>query len=469
MFGLDPATTTLLIFCIVCACAFEFINGFHDTANAVATVIYTNSMKPVTAVVWSGFFNFLGVFLGGISVAVGILKLLPPESLVDQTVGHNIAIVLALLISAIIWNLATWWLGIPASSSHTLIGSMLGVGIVFSLLAGDYSLSGVNWSKAKDTGLSLLISPLMGFGFTMGLIALLRTYVKNKIIFQSPKSGQEPPVWIRGLLILTCTGVSFAHGSNDGQKGVGLIMLILISIAPLHFALDATKDPLQMAKPAQEVFSGISSMENQLKDPLYKVTTERLKAELLDISQVINKSASLGKLQDDDKIALRKDILFISANFDKIRKEGGFKTVDKTQLAKVESGIKQLRSYTEYSPTWVLLMVALSLGIGTMVGWKRIVVTIGEKIGKNHLTYAQGASAELVAAGTIGLATFTGLPVSTTQVLSSGVAGSMVATDGVKNIQGGTVRNIAIAWLLTLPVTMILAGGLYYLFLQFTA
>jgi PiT family inorganic phosphate transporter len=254
MFGLDPSLTALLILCILCACIFEFINGFHDTANAVATVIYTNSMKPVPAVVWSGFFNFLGVFLGGISVAAGILKLLPPESLVDQSIAQNVAMVLALLLSAIIWNLATWWFGIPCSSSHTLIGSILGVGIVFSLVGGDMSLSGVNWSKTRETGLSLLVSPLMGFGFTMGILVLMRYFIKDARVFQSPKNDQPPPKWIRGLLIFTCTGVSFAHGSNDGQKGVGLIMLILISIAPMHFALDLEKDPFKMI--AFNSFSG---------------------------------------------------------------------------------------------------------------------------------------------------------------------------------------------------------------------
>jgi PiT family inorganic phosphate transporter len=421
-------------------------------------------MKPVLAVVWSGFFNFLGVFLGGITVATGILKLLPPETLVDKSVAHNIAIVLALLLSAIIWNLLTWRMGIPCSSSHTLIGSILGVGIVYSLLAGDMSLSGVNWTKTRETGLSLLISPLMGFGFTMGLIAILKYKNKNRSLFSAPKPDEVPKTWIRGLLILTCTGVSFAHGSNDGQKGVGLIMLILISIAPVHFALNKDKNPFEIQQPTQIAINGLIQIENQIDDPMTRVQTGRIKSELVDINKILLKYKDQQAIPDQERVGLRKNILFVTNNYEKLKKEGSLLSVNKSTIKNIDQSISQIKPLTQYAPTWVVLMIAISLGIGTMVGWKRIVVTIGEKIGKEHLTYAQGASAELVAAGTIGLATLTGLPVSTTQVLSSGVAGSMVATNGIKNLQGGTIRNIAIAWLLTLPVTMLLSGGLFMLF-----
>lgn len=131
------------------ACAFEFVNGFHDTANAVATVIYTNSMKPTVAVVYSGVLNFIGVLTGGIGVAMGIVNLLPMEVLVDSNVYHGVAMILALLISAIAWNLGTWYLGIPASSSHTIIGSILGIGLAFYFLPGATGGSAVNWDKAR--------------------------------------------------------------------------------------------------------------------------------------------------------------------------------------------------------------------------------------------------------------------------------------------------------------------------------
>src|SRR5687768_10226582 len=243
MFGLDTTLTVLLILCILLACFFEFINGFHDTANAVATVIYTNSMKPTVAVVYSGILNFTGVMLGGIAVAMGILNLLPMDVLVDADPYHGVAMILALLLSAILWNLGTWYFGIPASSSHTLIGSILGVGIGYSLLPNSAG-GAVNWGKAQDVGMSLLVSPLFGFSLAIIIMFLLRRFVKSKKLFTEPPKKKAPPTWIRSILILTCTLVSFFHGSNDGQKGVGLVMLILIGLVPTRFALDSTKDPL---------------------------------------------------------------------------------------------------------------------------------------------------------------------------------------------------------------------------------
>src|SRR6188768_4079400 len=235
MFELDLAYSVLLIVCLIAACSFEFVNGFHDTANAVATVIYTNSLKPWVAVIWSGCWNFLGVFWGGIAVAVGIINLLPVETLVDQNIAHSLSMVMALLTSAISWNLLTWYFGIPCSSSHTLIGSILGVGIAYSLLPGSNETA-VDWGQATKIGSSLLISPLFGFSMVIVFMFLLRRLTKKTeygdMLFKEPKKNAPPPGWIRAILILTCTSVSYYHGSNDGQKGIGLIMLILIGIVP---------------------------------------------------------------------------------------------------------------------------------------------------------------------------------------------------------------------------------------------
>jgi len=466
MFGLETDFTLLLLFCLLCACAFEFINGFHDTANAVATVIYTNSLKPMQAVVWSAIWNSIGVFTGGISVAMGIVNLLPPEILVNSDIGQNVAMVLSLLFSAIIWNFLTWYKGIPASSSHTLIGAILGVGIAFSFFQGDMTMKGVNWSKAGDIGLSLLFSPLIGFGATVLVMWLLQAVVKNPLMFQAPKGDAPPPTWVRLTMIFACTGVSFSHGSNDGQKGVGLMMLILIGIVPMHFAINTEMDTFQL----EPHVSKISEMVIRLdENKLSKQESEKLlkiKAELFDLKQIFDKHRTEKAIPPNEYFNLRTDIIFVASNLNKLYKEG---TLQRAGLNPIEiqytiSQIKEMKKFTEYAPIWVIGLISLSLGLGTMIGWKRIVVTIGEKIGKQQLNYAQGASSQLVAATTIGIASITGLPVSTTQVLSSGIAGSMVATRGLKNLQGGTLKTIALAWLLTFPVTVILSAVLYSIF-----
>jgi phosphate/sulfate permease len=466
MFELEFSYAVLLVLCLVAACGFEFVNGFHDTANAVATVIYTNSLKPWVAVVWSGFMNSLGVFLGGITVAMGIVNLLPVESLIDQNIAHSLSMVGALLISAITWNLLTWYLGIPCSSSHTLIGSILGVGIAYSLLP-DASGVAVNWGQAQKIGLSLLISPLFGFTMVIIIMFLLRNATKDTPsgddLFKEPKKNTPPPTWIRAVLLLTCTGVSFFHGQNDGQKGVGLVMLILIGIVPGYFALNANVETASMLDPLKKIELIATNI-----DPTPLAEPDRLKlTESLAMSQrlQVNFSTfeSVEKIKKEDRFAVRKDLLVMTRNLGDLMKkeEARISQADKKIL---QGHLKKLTKATDYSPGWVIAMISLSLGCGTMIGWKRIVKTIGEKIGKQHLTYAQGASAELVAASTIGLSSYFGWPVSTTHVLSSGIAGSMVASKGVKNLQPDTVRNILIAWLLTLPVVMILSGSLFLLF-----
>lgn len=466
MFDLDLSYSILLVLCLVAACGFEFVNGFHDTANAVATVIYTNTLKPWQAVIWSGFWNFLGVFAGGIAVAMGIVNLLPVESLIDQNISHSISMVMALLLSAIFWNLLTWYLGIPCSSSHTLIGSILGVGLAFSLLP-DSTSDAVNWGKAQEIGLSLLISPLFGFSMTIILMYLIRTTTKKTetgdLLFKEPKKNAPPPFWIRAVLFITCTLVSFFHGSNDGQKGVGLVMLILIGIVPAYFALNVDFDPVKIPGSLTKIETVISSIDSTtLSEPDRKKLSEtrfmnnHLRQTFLTIS-------TIHEIPKEEKFGVRKDVMVMDRNIKSLmnKEEVRLSEADKATL---KSELKTVRKITDYSPTWVLFMISLSLGVGTMIGWKRIVKTVGEKIGKEHLTYAQGASAELVAASTIGLSTYFGLPVSTTHVLSSGIAGSMVANKGVKNLQPETVRNILIAWFLTLPIVMTLAGTLFLIF-----
>ncbi len=465
MFGLDTSYTILLLICLLAAAAFEFINGFHDTANAVATVIYTHSLKPTTAVIWSGFWNFIGVNVGGIAVAMGIVNLLPTEVLIDQNLMHNISMIASLIATAIIWNLATWYIGIPCSSSHTLYGSIFGVGLAFMLLPGSHSVA-LNWQKVFDVGLSLLISPVFGFGLALLLMFILRKTVKNKMIFKEPPAKKAPPMWIRSILILTCTSVSYAHGSNDGQKGVGLIMLILIGFAPSFFAIDRSKKAEDLLSETKKIEWTIKKMDTNFLNAENRKNHQIVLHDLQMIKTEINGVASFDKLDKSVNFKIRKAILSVSKKSESIVKnlaETRKTSVNPAVLAVLSSNLKKFRSNTEYSPRWVILLVSVSLGFGTMIGWKRIVVTIGEKIGKTHLTYAQGAVAEIIAASTIGVSSQFGLPVSTTHVLSSGIAGTMVAGSGKQNLRMGTVKNILMAWLITIPVTILLSGLLFFI------
>lgn len=462
MFGLDTTLTVLLIVCLLCACFFEFINGFHDTANAVATVIYTNSLKPTVAVVYSGLLNFMGVLLGGIAVAMGIVNLLPVDALIDANPYHGVAMILALLLSAIIWNFGTWYFGIPSSSSHTIIGSILGIGLAFYFLPGNVN-SAVNWDKAKDTGLALLLSPLLGFSMAIIMMFLFKRFIKNDTIYKEPIPGKKPPIWIRMLLWLTCGLVSFFHGQNDGQKGVGLIMLILIAILPGRFALDSSVN-------LQSVNSNILAIEaliTKADTTVLSAKEKRMHAEILTranhFEQAISNKIYSTDVDLKDRFELRSDIVKITKNADKLI-AGGNLELSFNEIKKLGKEVKATKSLIEYAPLWVIIIISVCLGLGTMIGWKRIVKTVGEKIGKQHMSYAQGASAEIVASIGIGLASWKGVPVSTTHMLSSGIAGSMVAKKGLKNLQKGTIKTIALTWVLTLPVTILLSGGLFLLF-----
>ena len=524
---LGTGQVVLLIVALVIAFGFECVNGFHDTANAVATVIYTKSLKPTPAVVWSGIWNFIGVHAGGIGVAFSIVHLLPVDLLVNIKTGKGLAMVLGLLLAAIIWNFATWYRGLPASSSHSLIGSIMGVGMMNSWLEHGSFAKGINWHKASEVGAALLLSPLIGFGLAAGLLLLLQKLVPSKKLYEPPQGDEPPPWWIRGILIGTCTGVSFAHGSNDGQKGMGLIMLVLIGIVPAAYALDMGSDGRKIA----DVSAAARELERELSAKPLVDWMEALKAEHLATSRVEQ------LMKDDKSMEFDRDRAVSAAiepysTFDFFRPRSAvdqvldpypradavlatldplplarqvvatldgktsFHDLDagdrwevRTHLVELGASVRTLVHYfgdkmaadrrkvlsslagklaapVEYVPEWVKMGVALCLGLGTMVGWKRIVVTVGEKIGKTHLTYAQGAAAELVAATTIGLADIGGMPVSTTHVLSSGVAGTMWANKS--GIQPETVREIALAWILTLPVAMALSASLYWLATLFT-
>ena len=478
--------TTILPFillgvALLIALGFEFVNGFHDTANAVATVIYTHALPAQVAVVWSGCWNLLGVLASTGAVAFGVVSLLPVELILQVGSAAGYAMVFALLISAIIWNLGTWWLGIPASSSHTLIGSIVGVGVANAIIRGQNGTAGVDWDQVTKVGEALLFSPLFGFALSALLLLAMKAVIRVPELYTAPTTNKPPSPWIRGLLILTCTLVSFFHGSNDGQKGMGLIMLILIGVAPTAYALNRAPGEghaaefIASAQAASKIVEAHGAGYNVIGDPRPAVTEyihahqisegtyPSLAALTKQISDSVEQYGSVAKTPLDKVENLRNDMYLASEAFRVLSKdkENELTPADKAQIASFK---KQLDGATKFIPLWVKICVALALGLGTMVGWKRIVITVGEKIGKTHLTYGQGAAAEIIAAATIGAADGFGLPVSTTHVLSSGVAGTMVANGS--GMQWSTVRSIALAWVLTLPAAMIMAGLLYVIFRQ---
>ena len=523
----------LLSVALLIALGFEFVNGFHDTANAVATVIYTHSLDPNIAVVWSGLCNLCGVLVSSGAVAFSVITLLPVELILQVSSGAGFAMVFALLIAAILWNLGTWWFGLPASSSHTMVGSIIGVGVANQLMSAHTNTSGVDWEQAAKVFKVLLISPVVGFtcaallmlyskfgvkrifwrilgsliaalaiGFlasvaiksqiVIGLIAVATGIVvllgsgwmaHYPALFQAPKDNTPPPLPIRLLLILTCSGVSFSHGSNDGQKGMGLIMLILIGTVPTAYALNhavtrndvaqfiAASDSAGKILDAHVDKSGILGADARATVTDY-IRTKQLQPDTIlalrelveDLSHEVALYKEFKSVPANQQTNVRNDMYVASEALRLMQKNKNpaFTAQENTTLTAYKSRVDKA---TKFIPGWVKVAVALALGLGTMVGWKRIVVTVGEKIGKEHLTYAQGACAELVAMATISAADNFGLPVSTTHVLSSGVAGTMAANRS--GLQMSTLRNIAAAWVFTLPVAALLSGTLFYVFRQF--
>jgi inorganic phosphate transporter, PiT family len=469
----------LLGIALLVALGFEFVNGFHDTANAVATVIYTHSLEPHIAVVWSGFWNFLGVLASSGLVAFAIVSLLPVELILQVGSKAGFAMVFALLVAAIIWNLGTWYFGLPASSSHTLIGSVIGVGIANQLMNGRSGTSGVDWGQAANIGKALLLSPIVGFGCAALLLLLAKALIKDPKLYTAPEGAEPPPFYIRCLLVLTCTGVSFFHGSNDGQKGMGLIMLILIGTVPTAYALNHavtfrdSQDFIAVSIQAADTLNKYIDSNAVVGDAHDDVTSyirdknftpNTMLALRTLVSDVGNETALYKEMKNipNDRVRNFRNDMYLISEALRIMQKSGKPQISAADTAVLANYKKHIDHSTRFIPLWVKVAVAMALGLGTMVGWKRIVVTVGEKIGKSHLTYAQGAVAEITAMATIGAADGFGLPVSTTHVLSSGIAGTMAANHS--GIQWSTVRNLALAWVLTLPVAMMLSGSLFWIF-----
>lgn len=480
--ALSLYSVILLATALFIALGFEFVNGFHDTANAVATVIYTNALSAPVAVMWAGFCNFLGVMVASGAVAYGIIALLPVELIMNVGSGAGFAMVFAMLIAAILWNLGTWFLGIPASSSHTLIGSILGVGIMNYILNSGAGASGVDMEQVMKVGKALLFSPLIGFAFAAILFLLVKKIFKRQLeLFQPPEGNKPPPPMIRAILIFTCTGVSFAHGSNDGQKGMGLIMLILIGCVPLAYSLNKNLDSQHIqsfgqlsAQTADLIYPEHADIPDaQARDVITKyIQTKELTPEVVPalasltdhLGEKVGTYSSIKDVPEAQVSEFRNDMYLSTTAFKRLDKAEALPAMSGAEEKTVAAYRDNLDSFLQYIPTWVKVATALALGLGTMVGWKRIVVTVGERIGKQHMTYGQGMSAELVAMSTIAAADGLGMPVSTTHVLNSAVAGTMVANKSGLNFQ--MVKTILSAWIFTLPTTICLSGGLYWLLLK---
>ncbi|MGB8265460.1 MAG: inorganic phosphate transporter [Candidatus Velthaea sp.] len=491
LFGGDLSLMSgiFLVVALLLAFSFEFVNGFHDTANAVATVIYTNALPAWIAVIWSGCWNLIGVLLSAGTVAFGILALLPVELVLNVGSGAGFAMVFSLLISAIIWNIGTWYFGLPASSSHTLIGSIVGVGLANSVLSAGHTFGdGVNWGKVQDTLTALLVSPVVGFVGSALLLLLLKFLVRRPELYREPDAEKPPTPWIRALLILTCTGVSFAHGSNDGQKGMGLVLLILIGVIPGTYALNLALDGKSVASlytqsqaasatlatltpagaPAAAPANDAPTELNRFLKSSAKVSAQTIPAIAQENALITSDLAGKTTIADVPKAErknLRSAIYLVSNSIAKLNKSHAI--ADAAAAKSLGDYHKALDKVTNFIPLWVKVAVAFALGLGTMIGWKRIVVTVGERIGKSHLTYGQGASAEIVTYATIQTADIFGLPVSTTHILSSGVAGTMFANHS--GLQAQTLRNILLAWVLTLPVTVFLGSFLFAFGLRLVA
>jgi phosphate/sulfate permease len=463
---LFSGTGILLIVCILLVCTFEFINGFHDTANAVAPVIYTNSLEAKKAVILAAICNFLWVLLGGTGVAMGIIHLLPLDVIADQSVTFGICVVVSLLFSAIIWNLWTWYFGIPASSSHTLIGAILWVSLVMYTLYDSVTLP---IAKTREVFESLLVSPIVGFMLAFWAMHILHLYIKNKMFFSHPGMlwNRFPETWIKTSLIGTSAFVSFAHGSNDGQKWVWLAMLILIALMPAHFAINPAIDMRTLREnivPIEQHFSQIDTSTIHPEDAkMITDTREKLKT--------LNTIIQTETLENTEKIHVRQLVLEIQKNYQNIIEKKSI-LIPNVHAGNPETNellgknIALLSDLTNYVPLWVIVMISISLGCGTMIWWKRIVITIWEKIGKEKLSYAQWTVGALMTAITISTASHLHLPLSTTHILSSGIAGTMAHEYGKHGLQWETIKSILLTWILTLPIATLLAGGIFWVLIS---
>lgn len=461
--NLPQVATFTLIFVFVLILLQEAVNGFHDTANAIATVIYSNSMKPLQAVGLAGVCNFIGVLIGGTAVAFGLVFLLPKEMVAGINTIHEASLMLALVLTALVWNFSTWWLGIPNSTTHTYIGAIIGVSMAHAFLVGEPVTEQINWYQGEKVLLTLFISPVVGFFLAWFFFRVVRRYLKDPAMFAPLQKETVPPPSVRWPLIAGSVGVSLLHGTNDGQKSIGLMMLALMGIAPGLYAIDPVKDQasyqqtLELVQQVEEVVQPLTS------HPLYGPSAERLFTEVEHIKDVAQRDFQQRPLSQDEMITFRAEILDVHEELGRLLKKPGLRSaIPEADRASIKEAYDSLSRLIEQVPFWLIVLSALALAGGTAIGYRKIVETLGEKMGEKHMSPAQGIAAQAAAVVSIGMADVGGMPVSTTHVLTSGVAGTVISSGD--RLQRGTLGRIVVTWFTTLPGTVILSFALAIVF-----
>ena len=446
-------TGIMLITVFVLIVIQEAINGFHDAANAIATVIYANALTPMQAVSLAAFFNFLGVLIGGTAVAFSLVYLLPQNMVAGINTQGEAAIFAAMIVAAVIWNFGTWWLGIPNSTTHAYIGSIIGAAMADAFVHGQAIAGQINWHQGEKIMIALIVSPIVGFLLGYILLRVIRATVKDKELYEPVEEGKKPGKGIRSVLIAGAAGVSLMHGSNDGQKSIGLMMIVLFGLFPAVYGLDPDRLSERDYSSLKETVANVESIAQKLSDSHLIETSAGLNAHLGGSQHLVGGT-------DETSVATRREILDLHTSITKtLKNEATATKLNAAELQQLQYAHTLMRDFVEHVPFWIILLSAIALGSGTAVGYRRIVTTLGEKMGSSRMNPAQGTAAQISAVISIGLADAGGLPVSTTHVLSSSVIGSVAATPH-QTINTHTLARIAMTWVTTLPGTMILSFAL---------
>jgi len=458
-FNLDFLSVSAIILLIVFLLIVfqEAVNGFHDVANAIATVIYANALTPMQSVALAALFNFLGVLMGGTAVAFGLVYLLPESLVAGVNTTGEAALFFAMIVAAVVWNFGTWWLGIPNSTTHAYIGSIIGISMADAFLHGRAVADQINWLQGEKIMAALILSPVIGFLLGLILLKLLHFFIKDPEMYQPVEGNRKPSRGIRGVLVAGAAGVSLMHGSNDGQKSIGLMMIVLFGLAPALYGLDPARLGQDDYQKLSQTVAAVSRIAAVTQAPSLTQATERVQSQLESAPHEVGGT-------DETAVKQRENLLHLHTELTKAQKNAAWwGTLDADQREVIESAHSLLRNFVEHVPFWVVLLSAIALGGGTAIGYRRIVVTIGEKMGSARMNPAQGIAAQVSAVASIGMADAGGLPVSTTHVLSSAVIGSVAATPH-QSINYNTLARIAMTWVTTLPGTLLLSFALGVVF-----